>query len=211
MNQPIARNVEEYIARQRAAIAANPECGISRYNLAVALIGQKKFEEAEKELQAAVMNSPNLAEAYVQLGGICLTRGDLEGCLAYNRQSVNARAGFAEGYGNIGFVLLQQGNVEEAIRNLEKATRWNPRFVQAFATLANAYLMNGEIEKSIETGHAALQIFPDFAIAHHNLSIAYLENEQPETALEHHEKAVALGYEVPEEIRNLFAEMKAES
>ena len=51
---PEAKNAEEYIAQQRAAIAQNPECGNSRYNLAVALIGQKKYDEAEKELFEAV-------------------------------------------------------------------------------------------------------------------------------------------------------------
>ena len=65
-----AKNVEEYIARQRSAIASNPECGTSHYNLAVALLGQKKYDEAEKELHEAIQCSPNLAEAYVQLGGI---------------------------------------------------------------------------------------------------------------------------------------------
>mgnify|MGYP001813262194 FL=1 len=51
-----AKNAEEYIAQQRAAIAGNPECGNSHYNLAVALIGQKKYDEAEKELFEAVEN-----------------------------------------------------------------------------------------------------------------------------------------------------------
>ena len=62
-----AQNAEEYIARQRAALAGNPDCGNSHYNLAVALIGQKKYEEAEKELLEAVNCSPGLAEAFVHL------------------------------------------------------------------------------------------------------------------------------------------------
>ena len=66
-----AKNAEEYIAQQRAAIAGNPECGNSHYNLAVALMGQQKYDEAEKELLEAVDCSPGLAEAYVLLGGIC--------------------------------------------------------------------------------------------------------------------------------------------
>ena len=112
---PKAKNVEEYIALQKAAIASNPDCGTSHYNLAVALLGQKKYDEAEKELHEAIGCSPTLAEAYVQLGGICLQRGDLETCLYYNQQAVQTRAAFAEGYGNIGFVYLQQGKPDDAI------------------------------------------------------------------------------------------------
>lgn len=195
-----AENVGEYIAHQRAAIAANPDCGTSHYNLAVGLLGLKKYEEAEKELFAALECSPSLAEAYVQLGGICLQRGDLDGCLKYNKHAVRSRAGFSEGYGNIGFVYLQKGNIDEAIPALEKAIRWNPNFLQAYTTLANAYLMKGMIDESIETSLKVLDLEPGFAIAHNNLAIAYLEKGENDLAVKHVDKAVELGYEVAPEI-----------
>jgi tetratricopeptide (TPR) repeat protein len=195
-----AKDAEEYIARQRAATAANPECGTSHYNLAVGLLGQRKFEEAEKELFEAVENSPTLAEAYVQLGGICLSRGDLDGCLKYNIQATKTRAGFSEGYGNIGFVHLQKGEVDEAIKNLQKAITHNSNFLQAYATLANAYLMKGLVDESIATNQKALKIEPDFPVAHNNLAIAYLEKGESAKAVEHFDRAKELGYEVAPEI-----------
>ena len=198
MTKPI--NVEEYIAHHRAAIASNPDCGMSHYNLAVGLLGLKKYDEAEIELREAVGCSPTLAEAYVQLGGICLHRGDLDGCLAYNQRAVKARAGFSEGYGNIGFVQLQMGNIDEAIMALRKAITFNANFIQAYATLANAYLMKGLIDESIETNLKVLEIEPNFAIAHNNLTIAYLERGETEKAEKHCNKAVELGYEVAPEI-----------
>ena len=195
-----AKNVEEYIARQRIAIAGNPDCGVSRYNLAVALLGLQKYDEAEKELIATIHCSPNLAEAYVQLGGLCLQRDDLDGCMAYNQQAIKVRAGFSEGHGNIGFVHLQKGEIDDAIRSLQKAIRWNPNFLQAYATLANAYLMKGLIDESIETNLKALELEPAFAIAHNNLAIAYLENGKYDLAIKHVDKAVELGYEVAPEL-----------
>ena len=95
-----ATDADEYIAGQRAALALNPDCGTTRYNLAVALLGQQKFDEAEKELLEAIDNSPGLAEAYVALGGVYLQRGDLDRSLSYNQQAVKIRPGFAEGHGN---------------------------------------------------------------------------------------------------------------
>ena len=124
-----AKNVEEYIARHRQAIASNPECGTSHYNLAVALMGLKKYDEAQKHLFEAIDCSPGLAEAYVQLGAIRLQQGDLDGCLAYNQKAVKARPGFSEGHGNIGFVHLQKGDIDEAIKSLERATTFNFRFI----------------------------------------------------------------------------------
>jgi len=198
---PNVKNVDEWIGLQRMAVAQNPECGTSHYNLAVGLIGQKKYDEAEKELLESVDCSPNLAEAYVQLGGICLNRGDLDGCLSYNTQAIHSRAGFAEGHGNIGFVHMQKGNVDEAIPALEKAIKWNPKFIQALTTLANAYLMKGMLDDCVETNLKVLEIEPNFAIVHNNLAIAYLEKELFDLAVRHGDKAVKLGYEVAPEIR----------
>ena len=73
------KNADEFIAAHRQALAGNPDCGTTHYNLAVALMGQGKINEAEKELLEAIECSPTLAEAYVQMGAICLKRGDLEG------------------------------------------------------------------------------------------------------------------------------------
>ena len=197
-----AKNAEEFIARNRQAIASNPDCGTSHYNLAVGLMGQKRFEEAEKSLLAAVECSPSLAEAYVLLGGICLQRGDLEGCLKYNKNAIHARAGFAEGHGNIGFVYLQMGKVQDAIYHLEKAVRWNVRFIQAYANLANAYMMNGQLDESLETNRKLLELEPGFAVAHNNLAILYLEKGAYDLAAMHCEKAKELGYQVAPEIES---------
>ncbi|MEA3280775.1 MAG: tetratricopeptide repeat protein [Thermodesulfobacteriota bacterium] len=195
-----AKNAKEYIAMQRSALASNPECGTSHYNLAVALMGIKEYGEAENELHAAIDCSPNLAEAFVQLGGLCLQRGDLDGCLEYNKHATKVRAGFCEGYANIGFVQLQQGDVDEAIRSLQKAIVYNSKFSQAYSTLANAYLMKGLIKESIVTNLKVLKLEPNFAIAHNNLAIAYLANEEYDMSVKHCDKAIALGYEVAPEI-----------
>jgi tetratricopeptide (TPR) repeat protein len=195
------QSIDEYIARQSAAIAANPECGTSHYNLAIAYIGQKKYDDAEQELFEALECSPTLAEAYVQLGGICLAKGDLEGCLSFNQRAIHTRAGFAEGYSNIGFVYLQQGKADEAIAMLKKAINFNSNFIQAYTTLANAYLMKGLIDESIAANNKALSIEPKFAIAHNNLAIAYLEKKDFERAAHHCDMALELGYEVAPEIK----------
>lgn len=195
-----ANNADEFIARQRQAIASNPECGNSHYNLGVALMGKQEYNEAEKAFLTAIECSPSLAEAYVQMGGICLQRGDLDGCLDWNRRATKARPGFSEGYGNIGFVHLQRGEVDEAITAFKKATAFNFRYVQAFASLASAYLIKGMIDESIEAGEKALAVAPDFAVAHNNLGIAYLEKGDPEKAKTHILKAKALGYEVAPQI-----------
>lgn len=206
MTEP--KTIEHYIQEQRQALAMNPECGNTHYNLGVALLSQKKIAEAEKAFGDAIENSPGLAEAYVQLGGICFARGDLDGCLDYNTRAVKARPGFSEGYGNIGFVHFQKGNIDDAIKALEKAIAFNFRFIQALTTLANAYLMSGRIEDSIDANLKALNVEPNFAVAHNNLAIAYLEKGIAADAIKHFDKAVELGYEVAPQIRDEIAALR---
>ena len=195
-----AKNVDDYIAMQRQALAGNPECGNTHYNLGVALMGKKQFKEAEYAFLNAIDCSPSLAEAYVQLGALCLKRGDMDGCLDWNKRAVKARPGFSEGYGNIGFVHMQRGEIDEAITALKRSTAFNFRFVQGFTTLATAYLMKGMVDEAIEACLNALKVEPNFAVAHNNLAIAYLEKGQREKARQHAQRASELGYKVAPEI-----------
>jgi len=195
-----AKNVDEYIAMQRQALAGNPECGTTHYNLGVALLGKRQDGEAERCFMQAIECSPSLAEAYVQLGGLCLKRGDMDGCLDWNKRAVKARPGFSEGYGNIGYIHIQRGELDEAIKMLKRSTAFNFRFVQGYATLATAYLMKGQIDEAIEACRSALDAEPNFPVAHNNLAVAYLQKGDLEKAKFHVQRAAELGYEVAPEL-----------
>ncbi|MBF0200094.1 MAG: tetratricopeptide repeat protein [Desulfamplus sp.] len=200
------QNSDQHIENLRLQLKQNSDCGTTHYNLAVALMGKQDYDAAERSLHDAVECSPNLAEAYVLLGGICLQRNDLEGCLRYNKYAVKSRAGFAEGYANIGFVLLQlidgtnekddEEKLELAIKNLRKAIIHNPKFVQAYTTIGNAYLMKGLVEESIKANLEAVNVEPGFPVAHNNLAVAYLQKGDYALAIEHCDRAEALGFQV---------------
>jgi len=218
-DQP-SNNVDDHIAYLRSQLSRNPECGTTHYNLAVALMGKQEYAAAEDELHEAVDNSPSLAEAYVLLGGICLQRQDLEGCYRYNQRATKARAGFAEGYGNMAFVLLQlvdgkdpkedEEKVDKAIKNLKKAITHNKHFIQAYATLGTAYFMKGLVKEGIQANLEALGVEPKFPIAHNNLAVAFLELEDYENAIKHCDEAVALGFDVAQELLNELAPHRGE-
>nr|WP_320015253.1 tetratricopeptide repeat protein [uncultured Desulfobacter sp.] len=205
-SKKLPQNADEQIALLRQSLVQNAECGTTHYNLAVALIGKQEFVEAESVLHDAIDCSPTLAEAYVQLGGICLQRGDIEGCYRFNQRATKARAGFAEGYANMGFVLLQlvdgknakedEEKVDKAIKNLKKAIIHNKNFVQAYTTLGTAYFMKGLVEEGIKANLQALSVQPQFPIAHNNLAVAYLELKDYKQAIKHCDIAVDLGFEV---------------
>lgn len=207
----LPKSADEQITRLKSQLTGNEECGTTHYNLAVALMGKQEYAEAERVLHDAIDCSPTLAEAYVLLGGICLQRNDFEGCYRYNQRATKARAGFAEGYGNMAFVLLQmvdgknpkedEEKVDKAVNNLKKAIIHNKNFVQAYTTLGTAYFMKGLVREGIEANLEAIKIAPDFPVAHNNLAAAYLEVSEFDKAIVHCDKAEALGYGVPEQLK----------
>lgn len=189
-------DIDEYIADLKTEIASNEQCANHHYNLAVALLSKRDFVGAEESFLSAVRNSPRMAEAYVQLGGICLERGDLDGCLRYNEEAANCRAKFPVPWGNIGFVHLQRGEPAKAIPALTKAIKWDANFVQAINALATAHFMEGDYDASIEASNKAIKIAPTFAPAWNNLALALFEKHEFARAVEAADKAVEFGFEV---------------
>jgi Flp pilus assembly protein TadD len=191
-------DLDEYIADLKEEISQNEQCATHYYNLGLALLTKRDFVAAEEAFLNAVRNSPRLAEAYVQLGGICLERGDLDGCLRYNQEASQCRAKFPVPWSNIAFVHLQRGEPDKAITALRKALKWDPKFVQAKNALATAYYMKGEFEACENICNELLKEQPGFAPAWNNLALARFDRGNYAGATEAAEKARELGYEVPE-------------
>ena len=202
-------NIDEYIADLKKEIGQNEQCANHHYNLGMALLSKRDFMGAEESFLAAVRNSPRLAEAFVQLGGICLERGDLDGCLRYNEEAANCRAKFPIPWSNIGFVHLQRGEPAKAITALKKALKWDPNFIQAHNALATAYFMDGDYEASVASCNEVLRREPGFAPAWNNLALALFEKGEFVLAVEAADNAVKGGFEVrPEFLAELEAHRK---
>ena len=199
-------DLDEYIADLKAEIAENEQCANHYYNLGLALLTKRDFIAAEEAFLNAVRTSPHLAEGYVQLGGICLERGDLDGCLRYNEEATNCRAKFPVPWSNIAFVHLQRGEPDKAITALNKALKWDPNFVQAQNALATAYFMKGDIKACEAQCLSIIKKEPAFAPAWNNLALAYFDQSEFAKAKEAADKAQELGFEVSEgfleELRN---------
>ena len=192
-------DLDEYIADLQAELAKNENCAAHQYNLGLALLSKRDFAAAEEAFLGAVRNSPHLAEAYVQLGGICLTRDDLEGCLHYNQEAASCRPKFAVPWGNIGFVHLQKGEPDKALPALRKALKWEPKFVQARTGMATAMYMQGDYDAAVEYCQEVLSQEANFGPAWNNLALALFEKGEFARAVECADKARQCGFDVREE------------
>ena len=202
-------DIDEYIADLKREIANNEQCANHHYNLGMALLTKRDLVGAEESFLAAVRNSPRLAEAFVQLGGICLERGDLDGCLRYNEEAANCRAKFPIPWSNIGFVHWQRGEPAKAITALKKAIKWDPNFIQAHNVLATAYFMEGDYKACEDSCNEVLRREPSFAPAWNNLALALFEQGEFARSIEAVDKALEGGFEVrPEFLAELETHRK---
>ncbi|BBD09791.1 tetratricopeptide repeat protein [Desulfovibrio ferrophilus] len=195
-----AQTTDEYIVELQGMLAVNPTCASHHYNLGVAFLAKRMWQEAEEAFRDAVEHSPRMAEAHVQLGGICLQRGDIDGCLNYNKHAKGCRPQFAVPFANMGFCYLQKGDVDRAIVNLKKALNRDPDFIQALATYGSALIMDGELEEAKKHLDKALKIQPAFGPAWNNLALYWLEKGDKDQARECIKKAQETGFEVAEEL-----------
>ena len=200
----------EHIAAAKKALVENPNDARNHYNWACILIGQGEYEEAEQELKRAVHLNKELAEAYVQLGGLAMRKGDLNLSLSYNQAAIKIRPRFAVPHGNVGFVHLQKHEVDKAIKAFRKAISLDPKFVQAIASLGSAYLMNGDPDGCIEQSRKAVELQPSFGPAYHNMCLAYLEKEMFSEAVASCDLAMQYGFETPQEVLEELKPHRAE-
>ena len=70
---------DDFIAEKRRLLQDNPECATTSYNLGVELLEQGRLDEAADAFRDATENSGRMFEAWVNLGYIYFTKGDLEG------------------------------------------------------------------------------------------------------------------------------------
>lgn len=189
-------DIDEYIADLKREIAGDEKCAIHLYNLGVAFLSKRDFAAAEEAFLSAVRASPHLAEAYVQLGGICMQRGDLEGCLHYNEEAANCRARYAIPQSNMAFVYLQKNDPDRAIPLIKKALKWDPDLLQAKNSMATALFMKGDFSGSEKISRELLASQPDFAPTWNNLALALFEQGKFHEAAKAADKAMSLGFEV---------------
>lgn len=199
-------DIDEYIKDLKAAIeASGGQCASHHYNLGLAFLSKRDFVAAESEFLECLRESPHMAEAMVQLGGLCMQRGDLDGCLNYNRDAAECRPKFAVAESNIAFVLLQRRDPDKAISHLERALKWDPSFVQARNDMAMAYFMKGMFAESEKACRELLGDEPEFAPAWNNLALSLFEQKRYQEASEAVNKAVEKGFDVPEDFRKEVA------
>jgi len=109
---------------------------------------QGQFDVAIKEFRKATESDPNLAEAFLDLGEVCLETRDYPAAVAALKRALELSPELDAAHLQLGYALLAQGYAEEAIPHLER--------VNAQEALGIAQIDTGQYQDAVTNLSAAL-------------------------------------------------------
>jgi tetratricopeptide (TPR) repeat protein len=107
----------------RRVIDAGQKSAVAYSKLGVALVHQRRLDDAERAFASAVAVDPKYAPAWSNIGNVYREAGRTEEALQAYERAVAADPDYWIAYQNLGGLYKQLGRTSEAIAALKKATR----------------------------------------------------------------------------------------
>ena len=81
--------------------------------------------------------NPRYANAFYNLGGLFLEKGNLSQAEIYLRKAIELKSDFASAHYNLGFILKNFGKLQEAKICFQNALEIDPHLTDAYLSLSN--------------------------------------------------------------------------
>ncbi|HYA40670.1 MAG TPA: tetratricopeptide repeat protein [Syntrophobacteraceae bacterium] len=182
-----------YIKFLKERLAFEPLSATLHYNLGLAFTHRGLVAEAVSEFKQAIECDPNLAEAYVNLGGLYADAEPAKSIEA-NMKALEINPDLGPAHSNLAFNYLRNSEPEKAVAHAKRALELMPGSPKAYQLLAAAYLESGRAEASAELSMRMIESDSSSAVAHFNLAVALRALGRDIEADEHALKAQQLGY-----------------
>ena len=135
---------------------------------------KRDYENALLCYENAARKSPELAEAYFQIGFCDANLGRYQEAIEAFKRAVQIKPDYAEAYLNLGSVYGRVGRYHESLDAFAQAVSIDPDLAEAYGAMGWAYHKLGRVQEEVEAYRQAAFIRPDYAEAHLYLGAAYL-------------------------------------
>jgi tetratricopeptide (TPR) repeat protein/2-polyprenyl-3-methyl-5-hydroxy-6-metoxy-1,4-benzoquinol methylase len=176
----------------RKAIGLDASIASYHFNLGLALMDQRKRDEAAACYRKAIHLKPDYVRAHLNLGNTLRELGRPEEAMSSYRSALALNPDYAEAHNNLGSVLWEQGKLEEAAASFRRAILLKPDFAEAYNNLGNALQDQEQFVEAAAAYRGALTLCPDFAAAHNNLGNALGKVGDVDEAIACYRRALAL-------------------
>src|SRR5262245_32166684 len=162
------------------------------YMLAIALIKQKKREEANQVIQRLAALHGSSPQLHILLGQVYYDQGETAKALEELNAALalDGKTRLAHFYS--GLVYINLGKLDEAARAFESELAVNPNDIQARYHLGFVLLADQQSERGIKLMREVLKLRPDYAEAHYELGKTLLLQGNVREAVESLETAAKL-------------------
>jgi tetratricopeptide (TPR) repeat protein len=153
-----------------------PASGRARYALARAYQRESLFEEALRELDAAVRFQPllGLNGLFGTIGSLHVARLDLDAAITAYGARVDLHPNDADAHYDLGDVYLRQGRHDEARAELTLVLLLDPWHADAAASLAQTHLRRQDYAAAADAARRALELDPEDSEARYVLGTSLI-------------------------------------
>jgi tetratricopeptide (TPR) repeat protein len=170
----------------RRAVKIDKRSADAQFQLAAALTGLDRLEEAIRPYEKALSLKPGFPEAHNNLGYAIEKLGRYEDAARHYRKAIAINPAYPEALTNLGNALQMLGRPEEAIAHYEKALTIRPRDCGIHRSIGNALQSLGRSKEAIAHYQQAISLTPDDARVQNNMeseralktAIAFLQVQQ---------------------------------
>jgi len=118
-------NSQEALADYRKALELDPNCASAHFNLAVTLVQDGDFAEAETHYRQALSGKPT-AETHNGLGYVLEQQGQEDESIAEFRKAIDIDPKFTPAYNNLASALEEQGKLADAEEYYRRSLELRP-------------------------------------------------------------------------------------
>ncbi len=202
-------NLKKADTASRKAVELDPELAEAHASRGLAVSLNKRYDEAQKELETAIRLNPNLFEAYYFYARTYFAQGKLAEAAQWFEQASRVRPEdyqapllLASVYNGLGHQAEAERAFRRGLQVAEKHLELHPDDARALYFGAGSLCQLGERARSLDWVGRALAIDPEEPSILYNVACAYANLGQPEEAMDCLEKAIKYGFGHKEWVEN---------
>ncbi|MBW1685749.1 MAG: tetratricopeptide repeat protein [Deltaproteobacteria bacterium] len=138
----------EAIAHYAAALERDPDWPLVYFQRGLAHVALKELAAAEQDFRAALRLTPGVAEVHLNLAGVLLLGGNLEGALEHYGRAAELRPGDPGALVGLGGALARAGRLEAAVSAYRRALELAPGDTEARVRLGHSLGALGRLEQA---------------------------------------------------------------
>jgi tetratricopeptide (TPR) repeat protein len=165
---------------------------IAHNNRGIAYYGEKDYDRAIADYDAAVSLDPGYATGYYNRGNAWQVKGDNDRAILDYDRALALQASFSAVYYNRGNAYRAKGEIDRAIDDYDVGLELFPNSARTYGNRGIAYYIKKDYDRAIADYDAAIRFDPDYANTYSNRALAYAAKGAFDRAIADSEQALRL-------------------